>query len=536
MLSKIIACISAKQATAGLWRTGRFVSCAVFTNDEAGHDKFRAFLLSHRNAPVHLIADAVEEDYRLETMPHSSGQARKEMLQRKLSQLYRNSSYRTAQFIGRANDKRRDDRILFTALVNPDLLTPWVTAIEDQQAPLAGVYLLPMVSQLLVNLLKLKHPDLLLMTRQTAGLRQNYFSGQHLRLSRITPLAGLDEETVDKLYLSETERTRLYLISLRMLAREVPVNLVYLATTPLAKDFSQQLEATQGVTCDIIPPKELAKKLGLSTDLLARYPDLLHMQALAKGQIRDNLADDSKIKNYRLLQIGLGLNIVSALSVAVALLLAAGSLFSVSDIKQKTEQATQDTQLEENHYRSLARDFPKTPIPGLDLKTAVELTQKLDELNQNPQRLMQIVSEAFETQPELIISRLRWKQTEDAKFVDADSPNKTKTAAGQAPEPVPPPPPSGLYEIGFIDGQIKDFNGDYRAALASVSQLVEQLKKNVAIAQVTVIQQPVNTNAHEKLQGNTLENDSQQQDPANFTIKLYLKPKEITPPTPQAKP
>lgn len=126
MLSKIIACISAKQATAGLWRTGRFVSCAVFTNDEAGHDKFRAFLLSHRNAPVHLIADAVEEDYRLETMPHSSGQARKEMLQRKLSQLYRNSSYRTAQFIGRANDKRRDDRILFTALVNPDLLTPWV--------------------------------------------------------------------------------------------------------------------------------------------------------------------------------------------------------------------------------------------------------------------------------------------------------------------------------------------------------------------------------------------------------------------------
>lgn len=505
---------------------GRFVSCAVFVNDQGGHDKFRLFIQSHRAKPVYLIADAVEEDFRQESMPHSIGQARKQMLQRKLSQLYRSSDYKTAQFIGRENDKRRDDRILFTALVNHDLLTPWVSTLEEQEAPLAGVYLLPMVSKLLVNTLKLKHPDLLLMTRQTAGLRQSYFLNQHLRLSRLTPLTEVTEEKLEKLYLSETERTRLYLISLRMLAREAPVNLVYLATSPV-NDFSQQLEATQGVMCDIIQPQELAKKLGLNVELLSQYPDLLHMHALANSRISSNLASTAKTKNYQLLQIGLGLNVTSVICVGVAALMALTSLLSTADIKQKTETAATQTLAQENLYKNVSNNFPDTPIPGTDLKIAVELAQKFDGMNQTPQRFMQIVSEALETQPEIIIDRLRWKQTEEAKFID-DAPGLQKSAAttGQPPQPTPPKPPSGLYEIGFVTGEIKDFAGDYRAALVSVDSFAATLKKNKQVAQVTIAQQPVNTSSKTILSGTTLDDNSSSQDPARFMIKLFLKPVE----------
>jgi hypothetical protein len=525
MLSKIVACISAKQATLGLWRLGRFVSCTVFANDQAGQDKFRLFIQSHRNAPIHLIADAIEEDYRLETMPHSSGQARKEMLQRKLSQIYRNSDYKTAQFVGRENDKRRDDHILFTALVNNDLLTPWVAVLEEQEAALAGVYLLPMVSQLLVNVLKLKQPDLLLMTRQAAGLRQSYFSNRKLRLSRITPLVGLDEEKIDKLYLSETEKTRLYLISLRMLSREAPVNLVYLATTPLANDFSQQLEATQVVVCDIIQPQELAKKLGLRTDLLAQYPDLLHMQALASGRITNSLANETKIKNYRLLQAALGITLTSAVCVTAAAAMAFVSLLNTVGIKQKTEAAATQTLAQQNIYKSVSNGFPETPIPGAQLKIAVELAQKFDSLNQTPQRFMKIVSEALETQPEISITRLRWKQTENAKFTDDYlEASKSSAAKGRPPEPIPPKPNSGLYEIGFVSGEIKDFTGDYRAALASVDQFAATLRKNKQIAQVSIVQQPVNTSSKTTLSGNTLDDNTSSQDPARFMVKLFIKP------------
>jgi len=361
-------------------------------------------------------------------------------------------------------------------------------------------------------------------------LRQSYFSDQHLRLSRITPLVGVNEEKVEKLYLSETERTRLYLISLRMLSRDAPVNLVYLATTPLANDFSQQLQATQGVVCDIIPPQELAKKVGISADFLARYPDLLHMHALAKGQIRDNLVDTSKTKNYKLLQIGFGLNIASALCVTIAAILAFGNILSTADIKQKTEAAATQTLVQENLYRSVSSNFPETPIPGADLKVAVELAQKFDSLNQTPQRFMQIVSEALETQPELTINRLRWKQTEDAKFTD-DALGTSKSAAttDQPSQPTPDKPESGLYEIGFVTGEIKDFTGDYRAALTSVDKFAEALRQNKQVAQVTIVQQPVNTSSKITLSGNTLDDNTSSQDPAHFALKLFLKPAVMKP-------
>lgn len=525
MLSKIILCISAKQATVGVWRLERFVSCNVYTNDEAGHAKFRLFLTRYHNSPVHLIIDAVEEDYRTETMPHSSGKIRNEMLHRKLTQLYRSTPYRTAQFVGREKDKRRDDRILMMALTNADLVAPWIAMLEEFEAPLAGAYMLPMVSQLLVKALKLKQPNLLLMTQQSAGLRQTYFADQQARLSRITPVSGMSESQIEKLYLSETEKTRLYMISLRMITRETPIHLVFPTINTITTDLAKQLEDNHGITTEIVPPEKLAKKLGVSTDLLSRYPDLLHMHLLAKGTVSSNLLTEPQIKNYRLLQIKLGLNSASIAAVFIATLLAINSLINTVSIKQQITDAVQQTQAQEALYTRISRDFPKTPIPGSDLKIAVELAQKFDALNTTPQRFMQVLSEALNKQPELLIHRLRWKQTEDAKFSD-DIPGKTqaKAPANGLPDAPPPLPPSGLYEIGFVDGEIEHFSGDYRAALESVELFADTLKQNKKVAKVSITLQPFNTSSKASLQGSTLDQQSLQKETALFQLKVFLKP------------
>ncbi len=509
---------------------GRFVSCNVYSNDEAGHAKFRLFLTSHRESPIQLIIDAVEEDYRTETIPHSSGRARSEMLKRKLSQIYRNTTYRTAQFIGRETDKRRDDRILLMALTNADLVTPWVTIIEEIEAPLAGAYMQPTISQLLVKTLKLKQPNLLLMTRQPAGLRQTYFANQQARLSRINPTAGLNEQQLDNLCLSETEKTRLYLISLRVITRETPLHLVFPSTSGNTTDFAAQLDEQQGISADVIPVEQLAKKIGLSADLLTRYPDLLHMHVLARGRVSNNLLPETQTKNYQLLLLKWALNSTSAAAVGIAGLVAISSLLNTASLKQQIDTIIQQTRAKEIEYIGVSRSFPKTPIPGGDLKIAVDLAQKFDDLNKTPRRFMSVVSASLEKQPELQINRLRWKQTEDAKFAD-ELPGKAqvKAAAGQF-IPVPPPPPSGLYEIGFIDGEIRNFSGDYRAALESVELLATNLKQNKEVAQVNVTLQPLNTSSKTSLQGSTLDQKSQQTETALFQLKVYLKPETAPPP------
>lgn len=520
MLLKIVIFITSRKATVGRWRLGKMVSCEDFSNDEAGHDLFRQFLRQHPSIPIQLIVDAVEEDFRLESMPHAFGGARKEMVGRKLNQLYRNTSYRTAQFVGRETDKRRDDRFLFMGLTNPDLLAPWVSAIEDFQAPLAGIYLKPSVSQLLVKALKLKDADLLLMTRQSAGLRQTYFSNQNLRVSRLTPLSGLDVRQIEKLYITETEKTRLYLISLRMMSRESRLHVVFPTAEPVNEDLISQLEASQNVSCNIIGPTELARSIGLNLEWLKRFPDLLHMQMLAKHSCPGNLAPAQLMRHYQVHNLRLGINLSSVAAVLGALAIAMVNLIGTTGLNQQKQEALAQTQQQERLYDEVSRNFPKTPLPGNDLKIAVALAERINDINRNPRRMMQVVSEALNSQSEIQLRQVRWKLTEDANAKDDEGKGSATADAGSTP---PAPSPTGLYEIGFIDGEISNFTGDYRAALDSVNRLVEAIKKNPAVEQISILQQPVNTSSLASLQGSTLDQQAQQLPAALFKLKIILK-------------
>jgi len=531
MLRKIVIFVTSKKATAGRWRLGKLVSCEEFPNTAAGHDQLRMFLRQHTTPPIHLIVDAVEEDFRLESMPHAFGSARTEMVGRKLNQLYRNTSYRTAQFVGRESDKRRDDRFLFMGLTNPDLLAPWMSAIEDLQAPLAGVYLKPSVSQLLVKALKLKNADLLLMTRQSAGLRQTYFANQHLRVSRLTPLSGMDAHQIEKLYVTETEKTRLYLVSLRMMSRESRLHVVFPTTEPVNEDLVGQLEASQNVSCNIIGPAELARSIGLSQEWLKRYPDLLHMHMLAKYSCPGNLASAQQTHHYQVHNLRLLINLASVATVLGASAIATLNLVSAADLALQKRDATTQTQQQERLYDEVSRNFPKTPLPGNDLKVAVDLAEKITEIKRNPQRLMQVVSQALDSQREIQLQRMRWKLTENPTAMDDEGTGSTTANSAGIP---PPASPTGLYEIGFIDGEISNFTGDYRSALDSVNKFVEILKKNAAVEQVSILQQPVNTSSLASLQGSTVDQQAQQLPAAVFKLKILLK--AVTIPNIEVKP
>jgi hypothetical protein len=522
MLLKIILFVTSKQVTAGRWRLGKLMACEDFSNDEAGHDQFRLYLSKHPNIPVHMIVDAVEEDFRLETMPHTFGRSRTEMVGRKLNQLYRNTSYRTSQFVGRETDKRRDDRFLFMGLTNPDLLAPWVSTIEDLQAPLAGIYLKPSVSQLLVKSLKLKDADLLLMTRQSAGMRQTYFSNQLLRVSRLTPLVGMDHQQIEKLYVTETEKTRLYLISLRMMSRESRLHVVFPSTEPVGDEVISQLESGQNVSCTIIGPQALARIIGIDLTWLQRFPDLMHMQVLASQQCPGNLAPASQLRQYKLHNLRNGINLTSAAIVVGALTVAGFNILSAIDQHRQIQDTIAQTQQQDRLYNEVSSNFPKTPRPGSDLKIAVDLADKIKEVSRDPQRLMQVVSTALDSQHEIELVRLRWKLTEDANASDDDSSTSNAPANGNVP-----PAPTGLYEIGFIEGEISNFTGDYRAAIDSMNRLVEVLKQNTTVEQVAILQQPVNTSSLASLQGSTLDQQAQQLPAARFKLKVILKPEAV---------
>src|ERR1700716_1415880 len=170
MADKLLISVSAIQVSAARWHGGRLGACTIFENSDAGLAAFKDYLEQGPRLPAQMMVDAVEEDYRFESLPHSFGSDRSEMIARKLKQHYRNTQFCSARMQGRDPGKRRDDRYLFCALTNPELITNWLQAVVERELPVAGIYLLPTVSAVLIEKLKLKQTNLLVVSIHGAGL------------------------------------------------------------------------------------------------------------------------------------------------------------------------------------------------------------------------------------------------------------------------------------------------------------------------------------------------------------------------------
>ncbi|HQC28011.1 MAG TPA: hypothetical protein PK342_01395 [Methylotenera sp.] len=519
---KIVLCATANNLLAGVWRNGQLQGNQAFANDDVGYAAFTEFLNQYNTAPIYLIADAVEEDYKLESLPHTSGAAKRELIERKLNQFYRGLAYRTAHFIQREKDKRKDDKYLFVALSNDEFLKNWVALIHTAKAQLVGVYLLPMLSQVLVRQLKLMSPHILLCEKLSSGLRQTYFHNGRLRMSRLVTSVPTAANQLGYFYLVETEKTRLYLISQRFISQDTPINLVLVSIDGSTKAISQGINQEQTLECTDLDLSQIAKSVNLPADLVQQMPELLHMQLLAKGNLVDNLAPPSQTKEYQFNQVKRAIFIASALIGLIGLLVA-GWFFRLGlDNKEAFNQAVQDTVIQEHRYSEAAKNFPATPVNAADLKLAVELDKTIAAYPKSPRRMMLVVSAALELSSEIQLDRLRWAFTNDLNIKDEDNllalpANNLQSTASTVDDP------AKLIELGYVNAQIANFNGDYRAALNSVNKFVANLKANTQVATVEVLQAPVNVSSYVGLQGSTTDEQSTQRQPALFKLKIILK-------------
>src|ERR1700741_3608742 len=111
-----------------------------FSNDKSGLEAFGRYLADHPDTPGYIIADAVEEDFQRVLLPHVGMRSGRELIERRLAQMYRDTPFRHAAIQGREQEGRRDDRVLFSALTNPNVVQPWVNVLEGAKLPLAAVY------------------------------------------------------------------------------------------------------------------------------------------------------------------------------------------------------------------------------------------------------------------------------------------------------------------------------------------------------------------------------------------------------------
>jgi hypothetical protein len=410
MREKLLICVSVQQATAAFWRGGKIVQLEQFAHDEKGLADFREFLVPRHGIPVFVMVDAVEEDYRFETLPHSFGSERAQMVARKLKQHYRNTPYIGAWLQGREGGKRRDDRYLFSALTNPEILSDWLRVIAGQELPLAAVYMLPMVSEGLLEKLQVKTPNLLVAAQHTGGLRLTFFRDRQFRLSRLT--RGDGSKTVDpvRLFAGEISNTRLYLHALRTATLDEHL-------TVLLLDRNDELEAVAetimqdnpALDCVRVGRAELASRLGLDERLLATTPDAMYLQVLGLKTPPGNIAPAQATLGYRRYRATRAIYAACAGIGAVAGLWTVVNGWQAWRVSSQSAEIAQQVSVQNKQYEQITQQFPPAPTNGENLRRAVEIAKSIRESSRDPIPMMALVSQSLQGSPTVVIREFGWR-------------------------------------------------------------------------------------------------------------------------------
>jgi hypothetical protein len=515
--------VSRGRLAAYRWQRGRVEDPLLFLADEDGLTQFALYLQHEPDEPARILVDAVEEEFRADTIPHVLGGDRRALVRNKLSRLFRDATYSHAIFQGREAAGRRDDRVLFAALIRPDLLTPWVALINQYRVRLAGIYSLPILSQGLVKPLEIDSGQVLLVTQQAAGsLRQTFFRDGQLKLSRLAVLPRSDPRAQASHVLGEVERVRRYLNSLRLLAQDVPLEVHLVARDPLLTDVRRQAPDSLTTRHHLVAVEDAAVRIGMKGSYASPYADRLFVHWLARHPPGNHYAAPAQTRYHRLGQIRTAMRVAS-----VALLVGVAGWSGVRALEglvaaRETETVRAQAAFFRERYRVASERLPPAPADSRGLEGALEAAAALERYRTSPLDMMRTLSAGLEAFTSLRIEDIAWVASTDPEGRVGDSaPARRPTLEEMLGGTRARRESDTLYQLAAVKGRVQPFDGDYRAALELIGRFADRLREQPGVETVEVISLPLDIGSERRLLGDAGADMSQST--AGFELRVVLR-------------
>ncbi|MYM98796.1 hypothetical protein GTP90_33640 [Rugamonas sp. FT81W] len=499
MLHSHLLYLSSEFVWAYPWHQGVLGEPTRYPNERAGVDAFMDDLDARPYGPVYLMVDLIEEDFQRITLPHVTGRSGRRLLARRLLQQYRETPYRYVRVQGREPDGRQDDIALLSALTNPALVQPWVEALELLRAPLAGLYSTTLMTSSLVHKLGLADQRLLLVTQQSAGLRQSYFLDGQLKFSRLTLAVDRDGAPVD--VARETAKTQQFLTSTRLIGRGEVLHTVILAPDETLDRLEPQCQDGPETAYHFESMETAADRTGLpATPELA---DTLLLTLLGRERPPSQYSLGEARRYFQLWRARLALFSASAV-------LAAGTLVWLGvDVWRYVEatSATDTMYAQARQYDERYRAALSTMTPAIDktanMKAAVTVAQLLVRQGPQPLPLMTHLSAALDKVPQIRVLELDWKITPPATPAEPVATGFMASTSGTVVEPIsslmlglPAKVPQALR----LEAEIMVPPDNYREVVNTMNAFTQELARQPRMA-VEIVQQPVDTRSNVKLSG-----------------------------------
>ena len=511
---------------------GRIVSRREFAVSGAGASAFELYLGTMANVPTHLFTDLAEEDFRLDTIPHVGGRDRDAILNRKLSQIFRNTPYRHALLQGREADGRRDDRVFYTAITNPEVLRPWLEIIDRFKVPLAGIHSAAVFSAVLLDELDLLFPHTLLVTFTPGdAMRQSYFRDREIKFSRLTPIDLEEGQSLGTMIAEETTRTWQYLDSLRHFSQDDRLEVCILVHPNDRRMIEPELRDFAQLQYRILDIEQVATKLGLKPPPLDSTAEevMVHLFLLRKAPnhfASPELRRHATQRGARIL-----LNQVAAGILVASIAWAGWNVSRVFQASEADQRVTQQLNALNRETDEITRALPSFGVGGSTMRDAVTFYNGAIRGFPTLADFVVPLSGVLSGYPGVRLSQIAWQATDDPKTTPKISPTqgrstppvKAMAKAGDVASASPaeeknPPFAGGRYEVALVEGTVRVPSNDFRGAMGEVERLAGDIGK-VAGFRAEVVEGPLDMSPSLALQGRHAERESVFMEP-RFLLRI----------------
>ncbi|MGR8920443.1 MAG: hypothetical protein ACU85V_12560 [Gammaproteobacteria bacterium] len=504
--------VAAERAILYLFEGAEIGHAYIFAPDETGLNAFSRCLAELEPAPLAVLVDVVEEEFRQDTIPHVTGADRRSVLERKYARLFRGTPYHHALIQGRESGERRDDTVLLTAITRPEVLAPWLERLNERETPVVGIYSLPLMSERLLKRIGATGPNVLLISLQKAsGLRQTFFRDGQIKISRLAYMPRLGSVPFAAHLMGEVEKLRRYLNSLALISRDSPLNIYILSHGQLLSELEQHCRDTDQEKFLLLDVEDVGRRLGLKQSGESHFADMLFAKLMVSRTPPNHYATSDETQFYAMHRTRIALAVAG-----LVLLLASAGLSGFNFIegvifREQALDAAQKAEFYQQRFEMARQKLPATPVEPREIKVAVDAVGTLAKYRSSPEPVMRLLGGALTAMPDVRLDELSWRTRMTA----------AEPLPGQAPAPAPVGgAPYDYYQEAEFKGHLEPFFGDYRVAMDVIDRLAATLRAHESVEQVEVVQYPLDVRSDSSVSGTTTASNDRAE--ANFRLRLVM--------------
>jgi hypothetical protein len=456
-----------------------------------------------------MLVNVAEEGHELETIPFLQGADRKALITRKLGQHFLGSPLATAISLGYEKRKRKNERLLLSALTNPAHFEPWLKCLEEADAALAGIYTVAQLGGILLRKLGKSAPRALLLTFQDHSIRESYLVDGQPLFSRMAPLVDSSIGGLASRFASEANKLHQYLLAQRHVGRNEDLPVYVLAHPQALPAVRQSCRDMANLGFEIIDSHQAARRLALKSLPDDSGSELLFLHLLATAAPRQQFAGEDHRHDYHISRIRYGLLALGATAVLGGALFVAKQLYDASAMREEAQVLARSEADLNWRYREISATFPQL---GIDNETLRRVTNRQSELVRKqrlPDDAYRLVSRALNEAPNVHLEALEWSLGESPPASGAAVPGKATAL------------PDAKTEAITLSGSIRlGPTATARQTLAAFEHFIEMLRVD-RDSDVNVLQQPFDIESGRALRGGDMETESAP--PRQFTVRIVRR-------------